>query len=147
MRKVLPAAVLIGMCLPAFAAGVYKWVDEDGVVHYSDKKPDHQSSQQLNVRTAPAPGAQDRPSAQEQNKALTDKQEVEKLRQQQATETAQAEARQSERCDAVKKNLETLSTTARIREKGDNGELRYLTPEEILDRKKQSQSILDNECQ
>ncbi len=147
MRKVLSAVVLIGMCLPAFAAGVYKWVDENGVIHYSDKKPDHQSSEQLNVRTSPAPKAQDRPSAQDQNKALSDKNEVERLRKQQAEETAQADARQSERCDAARKNLETLRTTARIREEGADGELRYLTPEDILDRKKQSQSILENECQ
>lgn len=51
MNKLL--VVLLG-CMPllASAAGVYKWVDEQGVVHYSDKP--HQGAEKMQLPKTPA---------------------------------------------------------------------------------------------
>jgi glutaredoxin len=42
---------LLLIVLPAYASGVYKWVDENGKVHYSDQKPEDPAVEvkQLNV--------------------------------------------------------------------------------------------------
>lgn len=42
------------MALPAYAAGVYKWVDEKGNVHYSEQPPKKGGHAQLRVQAAPS---------------------------------------------------------------------------------------------
>lgn len=39
MRFIVLLLLLLSIC-PTLAAEVYRWVDEDGVVHYTDKSPD-----------------------------------------------------------------------------------------------------------
>jgi hypothetical protein len=65
------SAAIALVCASAFAGTVYKWVDEKGVVHYSDQPhPNAQSVdlksaqtyQSTGVAAAPSPGA--RPNAQ-----------------------------------------------------------------------------------
>ncbi len=144
MRTTITAIVLLGMCLPAYSAGVYKWTDEDGVVHYSDKKPGDKETTQLNVHTGKA--SDSRQGLDEQMQQLNDKEELEKIRAQQAEETAAADKLQQERCQAARLNVDTLSNNARIRIKGEDGAERFLTPEEILEKKKKNQAIVDEEC-
>lgn len=47
------AALLAGNCVQA-AEEVYRWVDEDGVIHYSDQP--HPGAEKLVIEGAPAPG-------------------------------------------------------------------------------------------
>ncbi|OZG71486.1 DUF4124 domain-containing protein [Hahella sp. CCB-MM4] len=145
MRTTITAIVLLGMCLPAYSAGVYKWTDEDGVVHYSDKKPGNQDTTQLNVRAGKTSG--NRQSVDEQTQQLDDKEELEKIRKQQEEENAAAEKLKEDRCHSARTNMETLTTKARIRIKDADGKERFLTPEEILEKRKESQTVLDEECQ
>ncbi|WP_020410248.1 DUF4124 domain-containing protein [Hahella ganghwensis] len=145
MRTTISALVLLGMCLPAYSAGVYKWTDENGVIHYSDQKPGDKSTTQLNVQTGKSSGT--RQSVEQQAQQLNEQQELDRIKQQQAEEQAAADKIQEERCHAAKTNMETLTKRARIRIKEEGGEERYLTPEEILERRKKNQSILDEECQ
>lgn len=53
-RSLLPllAALCLAVCLaapwqPADARRIYKWVDEQGITHYSDRKPDHMDEEQI----------------------------------------------------------------------------------------------------
>ena len=43
---------MVGLCLcaPAAYSEIYKWVDENGKVHFSDQKPDRGAAEQLEVR-------------------------------------------------------------------------------------------------
>jgi hypothetical protein len=68
-RRLLTLTSLV--CSLAMAATVYKWVDEKGVVHYSDQP--HPNAQKMNVQAAQtyketpaAPGAPPAPAAAEQ---------------------------------------------------------------------------------
>ena len=38
---------LILLALPTFAAGIYKWTDEKGIVHYDDQAPDDKTKKKL----------------------------------------------------------------------------------------------------
>ncbi|MCJ7556384.1 MAG: DUF4124 domain-containing protein [Gammaproteobacteria bacterium] len=62
MRTLL-TFVILALALPAFAA-TYRWVDEQGVVHYSDKP--HEGAEQIELSGAqgysPTPPAQSRPT-------------------------------------------------------------------------------------
>lgn len=57
---VLVGALLAGTCVQA-AEEVYRWVDEDGVVHYSDQP--HPGAERLIIEGAPAPGTRLSPRA------------------------------------------------------------------------------------
>lgn len=56
----LPLLILLGACTGAWAATVYKWVDDNGVVHFSDQpNPKAQKIEVAGAQTygAPAPAA------------------------------------------------------------------------------------------
>lgn len=46
-------ALLAVITTPAYADGVYKWVDKDGRAHYTDKPPEQGEHTQLHVKAAP----------------------------------------------------------------------------------------------
>lgn len=58
MRKIL-IVVLSLFSATSYAAGIYKWVDENGVTHYGERKPSNAQSEQMNIKkksdSAPAP--------------------------------------------------------------------------------------------
>jgi len=49
-------------------------------------------------------------------------------------------------CDAQKKNLETLKTKTFVQTKGEDGKLRTLTPEELVERKGQVEEYVKTMC-
>ena len=70
MKPALPATVLIALCLltaaGANAATVYRWVDDQGKVHYSDVVPErYRSSATLFTAPASEPTAEQRHEAVE----------------------------------------------------------------------------------
>ena len=55
MRKLIPwlcAAVLVAVA-PAAAPQTYKWVDEDGITHYSQTRPTDRKAEELSLGTRP----------------------------------------------------------------------------------------------
>ncbi|MDG9670402.1 DUF4124 domain-containing protein [Hahella sp. CR1] len=144
MRTAIFSIFLLSISSLSFASGVYKWTDENGVIHYSDKKPDFKASSEINVQTGSQ--TKDRQSLQDQDQKLNDQQELERLREQQASENAVAAEEQKEICKTLKSNLETLNNSARIRQKQEDGTERFMTPEEILQQRKDTQARVDKEC-
>ena len=62
-KKVL-ILVLPLLAVATLAAPIYKWVDEKGVTHYSEKPPPKQKVQEIQVQPAPpAAGAESGKSA------------------------------------------------------------------------------------
>ncbi|WP_431686860.1 DUF4124 domain-containing protein [Hahella sp. NBU794] len=144
MRTAIFSIFLLSISSLSFASGVYKWTDENGVIHYSDKKPDFKTSEELNVQTGTP--TRERQDLNEQSQQLSDQQELEKIKAQQAQENATADAQLKEMCSQLKEYLQTMTNSARIREKQEDGSLRYLTPEEILEKRKSTQKRIDERC-
>jgi Domain of unknown function (DUF4124) len=60
----LPLLILLGACTGAGAATVYKWVDDNGVVHFSDQpNPKAQKIEVAGAQTYGAPAASTAPPA------------------------------------------------------------------------------------
>ncbi|AZZ94352.1 DUF4124 domain-containing protein [Hahella sp. KA22] len=144
MRTAIFSIFLLSISSLSFASGVYKWTDENGVIHYSDKKPDFKTSEELNVQTGTP--TKERQDLDAQSKELSDQQELERLKQQQIKENAEADERQKKVCELLKVNLETLMNNARIREEQEDGSQRFMTPEEILQKRKDTQALIDEKC-
>ena len=67
MRRVIVAGVLIVLTQTAVAGDVYRWVDEDGVTHFSDAAlaHDHSEAQPVHVGVANAMDVPDASSLRE----------------------------------------------------------------------------------
>ncbi|MBW0149444.1 DUF4124 domain-containing protein [Marinobacter sp. CAU 1620] len=146
-KKILTLTLLLAV-VPgvSMSASVYKWTDENGVTHFGDRQPTGKPSEKVNVRSGTAsPSTSSRKSPQER---MSDLQEQQNEEAEQRRETAAEEARRKQRdanCATARSNLDVIDSNARIRVE-ENGEQRYLSPEEIADQRQKFQEIADENC-
>lgn len=146
-RKTLMLTLLIAIA-PGMAIGasVYKWTDENGVTHFGDRQPVGAASETVNVRSGtPSSSNTSRPSPQER---LGDLQEQQQKEADQKKESVVEAARRKQReanCATARSNLDVIESNARIRIE-ENGEQRYLSPEEIAEQKAKFEKIADENC-
>lgn len=123
MKILLALTTLFFFAAPA-AAEMYRWVDAQGKVHYSDQPPDvkSKSSKTLNIPNQPtAPAAESSKSWQEKEldykkrQAAATESETKKKKE---AEDAKAKA---ENCDKSKKALKALEEGGRINTYDDKG--------------------------
>ncbi|WP_166259130.1 DUF4124 domain-containing protein [Marinobacter salicampi] len=144
--KILVMATVV-ILAPALAssASVYKWTDDEGVTHFGDRQPTGRETESVKLRSGTSSKLKQPPSAQEQLESLTASQQE---GQQREAETAQEEARRKQRtanCETARSNLNVLDSNARIKVE-ENGEQRYLGPEEIAEQSVRFQEIADANC-
>ena len=138
---------LIGLMAPTLASAesVYRWEDENGVVHFGDREPTGRASEKVSVKTGQSRSDNERQSAQEQVQAL-DESQAERERREKETAVEEARRKQREaRCETAQANLQAINSNARIRVEED-GEQRYLSPEEIEEKKQQFEDIVSETC-
>ena len=146
-QKILMFSILMA-ATPGLATGgsVYKWTDENGVTHFGDRQPTGKNSEQVNVRSGTSRNTDSsRTSPQEQLNQLEEQQQTAAQRQQ---ETAAEEANRKQReanCATAQSNLKVINSNARIRVE-ENGEMRYLNPEEIDEKRQQFEDIAAENC-
>jgi len=56
MRVAAFLTLLVTLCVMAAEPEIYKWVDEEGNVHYSDSPPESVESERVHIDAAPPPG-------------------------------------------------------------------------------------------
>ena len=125
---------VLGSPAAANEAEVFKWVDADGIVHYSDVPVDERA-QVTGIRSERT----DRRAVREQQ--LRDWEQTQQQEQQEEEQAAedrvaaerQAEDRQiqSDRCAAARERAQRYAEAHRLFEPLPNGDRRYLTDEEI----------------
>ncbi|MDR9426238.1 MAG: DUF4124 domain-containing protein [Marinobacter sp.] len=139
---------LIMCATPGLATGasVYKWTDENGVTHFGDRQPTGSKAEQVDVRSGTRSPTGERQSPQERLNELEQNQQNEA---QEREETAAEEARRKQReanCATARSNLDVINSNARIRTEGEDGEPRYLSPEEIEERRQEFEKIAEENC-
>ena len=127
------------------AGTIHKWVDDEGNVHYGDAPPVSTTSETVRVQSAPSdPGrALPRLSTQsgESGSASSDGSTGS------AADKSGVPADQAElTCQRARKDLKVISSSDRIKLQAADGTSRYMTSEEIDERKQQSQSDIDKFC-
>lgn len=161
MRNFIAPLVLgLGLVASAQADGIYKWVDEDGVVHFGSQPP---KKEQVEVVKAPK---SDRLKQwqQEQNALVAQRKlataadnsventaeaqpQAEEEQQPTQTDTSAAEmAARAQRCRSAQARLQELQSRPRVREVDANGNYRVLAEEERQQRIQQTKDVLQNNC-
>lgn len=119
------ALLLLSLAVPLMAHGeMYKWIDKDGRVQYSDQPPPANARQQkkIDIKTAPpAPVAPSKEQAEQKTEEpktaaeqdLEFKKRKLKEEEEEAKQAAEAKQRQ-ENCNTAKGRLKGLEEVARI---------------------------------
>lgn len=149
MKKfgILLSILLSASAFSAQAGSVYKWTDENGVIHFGDRQPTGQKTETVNVRsgTSESAEANGRATPQERVEAM-DKASAEQAEKEEMTRQEEAVVKQRQKnCEIARENLKTISTHARIKVT-EGGEQRYLSPEEIQKKKDEFQKIVEQDC-
>lgn len=129
-------AALLGMALlasPVMAGQFYKWMDEQGVTHYSENPPPKtaKNSAEVKVQTrAPSGAAAAVDSLQKQRdasaKAMADANKDKKT----TAPAKEDKSQYAERCKQLRANLGTMESHGRVSETDEKGEKRALSEEE-----------------
>lgn len=146
---VLSGALLICSGLAHAQKEVYRWVDTDGTVHYSDV-PDDPDAEPTGLTYEPTmPG---RVAARQQQEAAqyAAAEEQEAVAQEQTAEDQRKQkevARQREiGCTAARKRMDTYTTAPRLYESLPDGGRRYLTDDEIDQARASAMDDVDAWC-
>lgn len=114
---------------------VYKWIDEKGRVHYDQRPPAGTQTEVIKPQTGHSDPVNYAAAPSDKDK------DVKKA------DATGAPPKDKERCENARKNSETLKTYARIRIKGDDGEYRYLTPDEQKQKLDEATKAIQESCE
>lgn len=125
------------------AGSIRKWVDEEGNVHYGDSPPATAKTEGVRVQSAPSNPGKALPrlgSSGDSDSSDGD-----------ATDTAagsnEVPSDQAKiACDNAREDLNVINNSARIKMKSGDGTTRYMTTEEIEERKSQSEADIKRFC-
>jgi hypothetical protein len=150
-----PLTVIVLLVALLFVAGaVYKWVDKEGKVHYSDKPPPGQETQVVTV--APGPTAEQQMEAERRLQAL--KESAQAAAAAAAGEAARTQQQSAERSQMVEASLAvqvcadarvqrmTLDLQMPIYRRGRGGEREYLADADRPAEKKRMDEVIAEFC-
>jgi hypothetical protein len=126
MRRILlSSSLLLALSSPTMAAPIFKWVDAQGITHFSAQPPENRPAVSINPTIAPpsthaAVALPPPDTGADEQKAINDKVK---------REVAEQEAKRKEYCKTVRTNLAQMESNPRVRMELD-GEVRRLTEEE-----------------
>lgn len=134
------AIALLAVSSVALAEDVYKWVDKNGNVHYSDLPPASAEAKKMVKKTkdavatptAAAQPGQSKPAANFADKELEfRKRKVEAEEAEKKQQLAQAEAKKKEdHCRSLRGNLRSLQEQGRVYRYNEKGERTFLGDDE-----------------
>jgi hypothetical protein len=153
-RPTVRTLITLSLALWAWAASadqVYRWVDENGVVNYTQQKPRDMDAEQLTTQSgaprvmdeAPAPvvsPATGQELSNDQQNMLEGLQAKERARKEDIVRIKQ------ENCEKSEAVLGRLTIKNRIRIRGDDGEYRIMGEDERQERIQEAQLGIAQNC-
>jgi len=144
-RLVLGALLLLAVA--AAQAQVYRWVDSNGRVQYSDRKPTEAKSAQEVRNTVSAIGSQSGTGSAAEREQDFQKRRQEQTESQQKQQQAATEQRQkAENCQRARENLAALQSGQRIARFTPSGERVYLEDNDRAAEVARTQQLVQANC-
>jgi len=142
------SALLLGaLGFAASADQVYRWVDKDGHVHYSQTPPPstNVTAQAVNI-TPPAPDPTTLRDEQDLSKVLTDEQKAAQEAQKKAAADAAQQAQQQKFCDDLRQRLAVLQQSGRVATVDAQGNKQYIDDNQRAKQEQDLQAQIDQKC-
>jgi hypothetical protein len=145
LATTLCVVVVASFGLATAQAGIYKWVDDDGQVHYGER-PVGQAAEKLRIKV-PAP-ATPAASTAEDNKKDDSKQSAQPPARlpDEWVEKKLSSSEKRQRCSSARQRLQTIQGRARLKETDAKGNVRALTPKERDSRIKKLRKDIREYC-
>ncbi len=123
------------------AAGIKKWIDEEGVVHYGDAPPLQVQTEPVSVSRPPSNPGKPLP------RLKIDQAGKNNVARGGAGATPIANEEEARKiCERARKDLQIIETSTRIRLKQADGSERYMSKEEIEQRRDKSEKLIKKYC-
>ena len=139
MRFALVPILLLAVSVQA--GSIHKWVDEDGNVHYGDAPPVSAQTENVRVLSAPSNPGRALPrlgdTGGDENAAAG------------TTAAASDEVPEDQAkiaCEQAQEDLAVINRSSRIKLRGADGSERFLSTEEIAERKERAEADIDRFC-
>lgn len=143
MKRILVLACALACSSAAFGQ-LYKSIDKDGRVTYSDQPPPAMESKQLKVNPGPPPPP---PAAQRAREKEPDKARATAQDKAKADEEAAKKAKiEEENCNRAKAYLRTVADGGRITTVDAKGERILLDDKQIEEERIRAQRMVDEAC-
>lgn len=140
-RTLLLASLLFGGASAACAGQIYKWVDAQGVTHFTAQPPQAAAATVVpNAKQVPAP-TKSEPSTT----AIVNDPKQAEIDARVRDEVAQKEKEREEYCTTVRTNLAQLRNNKHLKAQVD-GEVRRVTPEERQARIGEAEKAIAENC-
>lgn len=143
----VPVFVLIcaGLCLSSAQAEVYKWTDKSGGAHYSDQPPTETAK--------PLPGAKTTVDPSQAIKALSEKEQDYKKRQEDAAKAKEKSDKEAEEarikqqnCDNARKQMSQLQGSKRLYTNAPDGSRTYMKDTDRQQAMNNAQQAINKYC-
>ena len=127
-------------------AKLYKWVDENGNVTYSQQKPPDAKAQTIDVRgyESPAP-APDSTVDELKDREQTQRKDREFAESENAAQQDRAE-RMKKNCEIARQNVRILKNASRIKDTNESGEVYYLDDQQKQSRLQEAEQHVKDYC-
>lgn len=149
MKTRIVLLLLLGWTSLASGAGVYKWVDEQGRVHYGERPPARTQAQEMQLRESP-PGAspeEDEAARREHEQRLLrafDEERVQKREQEQKSREEQAKRERN--CVLARDRLRRFQSASSLYDLDAQGNRRTLSDAERAASEQRAQQDVARWC-
>jgi hypothetical protein len=135
-RLAIAAASMLALVAAStvFASDIYKWIDQDGNVHYGDR-PEGEQTVRVAIASKPTDPARIQAEAQTRNESRIARAEAQAAAAAEgpSVEDLKAEAEdRAKKCTQLKAQMQQMVTSRRLYREVENGERVYLDESETL---------------
>lgn len=149
-RGMLPILLLCAtatMYLPASAGTVYRWVDAQGHVHYSQTPPKNSKVQAKTVDVSPPPPDQTTLTrTKKMERAVKDRNEAQQEQAEKAQEAEKKKAAQQKACQAARERLQRFTASRIVASRDKQGKVVYSSGDDLVKLREQQQAKVDKLC-
>ncbi len=139
--------LLLTLVIAPVNAGVYKWTDKDGNVHFGDRPANPDSAVEINIRTDNKTGVTNSSGNKKEREYLLKKIDEEKQADAEKRKNQYAEEKQrKQRCNYFKSRYQSHIQSSRTYRTSPDGERYYLSDKERAARKKKFSDGIARYC-
>lgn len=148
MKNIAIFMVIFGVSNIAVADKIYKWVDENGQIHYSSQKPPGQAVETVKVKKGPKVTQTTQTESDETSNDEAQTQEDAQAEALAKEQLAKSDAANSKRlCELAKKNIASLNASVRVNKLDEKtGQTVRMTDDERLNALKKAQKAVRDYC-
>jgi len=139
----------ISLILVCFSvnAGVYKWTDKNGSVHYSDRPLNQEKATELNINTEADAGITNSSgNKKERNLVIQELEEERKAREKNQEEKRIAQKKKHKQCARAKDDLQRYRNASAVYKLDGKGERVYYSREEREARERKFNQLIAKNC-